>query len=63
MALSRLALRNSDLSGITGASGDSLSECDLGSGGVGTIPEAPRRDGKLSSENGSLGVPGSSSIP
>lgn len=63
MALSRLELRKSDLAGITGAFGEPLAGADLGSGGGGTIPDAPRRDVRLSSEKGSVGVPGSSSGP
>lgn len=62
MALSLLVFRSSDLSGITGTAGDSLKAYDLRSAGGGTIPEAPRRDGRLSREKGSLGVLGSSFV-
>jgi len=63
MALSRLELRNSDLRGIVGGLVFEEDGEILRSGELDTIPEAPRREDRLSSSKGSLGVPGSSSVP
>jgi len=63
MALSRLALRNSDLRGIIGGFPVVAGVDDFGSGESDEMAEVPRRDERLSSAKGSLGVPGSSSVP
>jgi len=63
MALSRLELRNSDLSGIIGGFVVPIEGDDFVSGEAGTMPDAPSRDVRLSRAKGSLGVPGISSAP
>lgn len=63
MALSRLELRNADLTGMVGASDVPSCADGVGSGGVGIMEEESRRDGTFSRKNGSLGFSRISSIP